>query len=137
MTIKFKPSPIEFNQSVLFPTNIFDLLSEDNDCYLFSELFEQLDTTALESEYSHIGQHAYHPKLIVSILIYAYSRGVFSSREIERRCNEDLSFMYIAQKNCPEELPRRIAQKNCPEELPRRIAQKNCPEELPKLSGAE
>jgi transposase len=101
MTIKFKPSPIEFNQSILFPTNIFDLLSEDNDCYLFSDLFQQLDTTALESEYSDKGQHAYHPKLIVSILIYAYSRGVFSSREIERRCNEDLSFMYIARKNCP------------------------------------
>ena len=47
------------------------------------------------------GQHAYHPQLIVAILIYAYSRGVFSSREIERRCGEDLSFMYIAQMNCP------------------------------------
>jgi transposase len=41
------------------------------------------------------------PWLIVSILIYAYSRGVFSSRQIERRCREDLSFMLIAQMNCP------------------------------------
>ena len=48
-----------------------------------------------------IGQHAYHPKLIVSILIYSYSRGVFSSRQIEQRCNEDLSFMFIAQMGCP------------------------------------
>ena len=39
--------------------------------------------------------------MIVSILLYAYSRGVFSSREIERRCNEDLSFLSIAQMNCP------------------------------------
>ncbi|MDO8843715.1 IS1182 family transposase, partial [Methylicorpusculum sp.] len=31
----------------------------------------------------------------------AYSRGVFSSRQIERRCREDLSFMFIAQKHCP------------------------------------
>jgi len=46
-------------------------------------------------------KNAYHPKQIISILIYSYSRGVFSSREIEKRCNEDLSFMYIAQMHCP------------------------------------
>ncbi|KEQ18568.1 IS1182 family transposase, partial [Endozoicomonas numazuensis] len=45
--------------------------------------------------------HAYPPKLIVAILIYAYSHGVFSSREIERRCRQDLAFMYISQMNCP------------------------------------
>jgi len=60
-----------------------------------------LDTSTIESSYQVKGQNAYHPKLIVSILIYAYSRGVFSSRQIERRCHEDLSFMFIAQMNCP------------------------------------
>jgi len=97
----FKPSPIELNQRLLFPSNIFDLLSKDHECYLYQDIFQQLDTSELESHYSELGQHAYHPKLIVSILIYAYSRGVFSSREIERRCHEDLSFMYIARMNCP------------------------------------
>ncbi len=101
MRIPFKSSPIELDQRLLFPSNVFDLLPEDHECYLYKDLFGQLDTLALESQYSHNGQNAYHPKLIVSILIYAYSRGVFSSRQIERRCNEDLSFMYIAQMNCP------------------------------------
>jgi transposase len=101
MSIPFKSSPIEYDQSLLFPGNVFDLLPKEHECYLFHDLFQQLDTTALENNYSHKGQNAYHPKQIVSILIYAYNRGVFSSREIERRCNEDLSFMYIAQMNCP------------------------------------
>ncbi len=101
MSIPFKSSPIEYDQSLLFPGNVFDLLPKAHECYLYQDLFQQLDTTSLENDYSHKGQNAYHPKLIVSILIYAYSRGVFSSREIERRCNEDLSFMYIAQMNCP------------------------------------
>jgi transposase len=64
-------------------------------------LYAELDTTSVENLYSAMGQHAYHPKKIVSILIYAYSRGVFSSRQIERRCREYLSFMFIAQMNCP------------------------------------
>ena len=101
MTIPFKSHPIEFHQHQLFPSNIFDLLPQNHECYLYAELFEQLDTTSVEALYSVKGQHAYHPKQIVSILIYAYSRGVFSSRQIERRCREDLSFMYIAQMNCP------------------------------------
>jgi len=98
---RFKSSPPEFKQSELFPGNIFDLLSDDHECYLYADLFEQLDTSELEAQYSVKGQHAYHPKLIVSILIYAYSQGVFSGRQIQKRCNEDLSFMYIAQRNCP------------------------------------
>jgi len=97
----FKPSPVELDQRLLFPPNVFDLLSKDHECYLYEDIFQQLDTSELESNYSELGQRAYHPKLIVSILIYAYSRGVFSSREIERRCHEDLSFMYIAKMNCP------------------------------------
>jgi len=97
----FKSSPIEFKQSLLFPANIFDLLDDDHECYLYAELFEQLDSSKLEAQYSPLGQHAYHPKLIISILIYAYSQGVFSARQIQKRCNEDLSFMYIAQRNCP------------------------------------
>jgi len=101
MSIPFKSSPVEFHQHQLFPSHIFDLLPKDHDCYLYSDLFGQLDTTALESQYKVKGQNAYHPKSIVSILIYAYSRGVFSSRQIERRCKEDLSFMFIAQMNCP------------------------------------
>ena len=101
MSIPFKKSPIEFNQRLLFPSNIFDLLSNDHECYLYSDIFQQLDTSSLESKFSRTGQNAYHPRLIVSILIYSYSHGVFSSRLIERRCREDLSFMYIAGMNCP------------------------------------
>ncbi|MGM0367546.1 MAG: IS1182 family transposase, partial [Actinomycetota bacterium] len=35
------------------------------------------------------------------ILIYAYSQGIFSSRQIEKKCKKDLSFMYISHLNCP------------------------------------
>lgn len=101
MSIPFKKSPIEFNQRQLFPSNIFDLLADGHECYLYNDIFQQLNTSSVERTFSRIGQNAYHPRLIVSILIYSYSHGVFSSRQIEKRCNEDLSFMYIAGMNCP------------------------------------
>ena len=97
----FEPSPVELDQRLMFPSNVFDLLGKDHECYLYEDIFQQLDTSESEGNYSVPGQHAYHPKLIVSILIYAYSRGVFSSGEIEKRCREDLSFMLIAKMICP------------------------------------
>ncbi len=101
MSVPFKKNPVEFNQRLLLPSNVFDLLPDNHECYLYNDIFQQIDTSSLESKYSPKGQNAYHPKLIVSILIYSYSQGVFSSRQIEKRCNEDLSFMYIARMNCP------------------------------------
>jgi transposase len=101
MKIPFKSDPASLHQHELFPSNIFDLLPEDHDCFLFKDLLDQLDTSSVEAHYSPNGQHAYHPLKIVSILIYGYSHGVFSSRQLEKRSNEDLSFMYIAGKNCP------------------------------------
>jgi len=101
MPVPFKTSPLEYEQHLLFPSNLFNLLPDSHDCYLYKTLFEQLDTSSLESHYSRSGQNAYHPKHIVSLLIYAYSRSVFSSRQIETRCNEDLSFMYLAKMNGP------------------------------------
>ena len=101
MTIPFKKDPVEVNQRLLFPTNIFDLLPGDHDCFIYDEVFKQLDTSSLEDKYSVRGQNPYHPRLILGILIYAYSHWVFSSREIEKRCREDLAFMFISHMNCP------------------------------------
>ncbi|MGM0365660.1 MAG: transposase, partial [Actinomycetota bacterium] len=94
--IPFKKDPTEFNQRTLLATNVFDLLPEDDDCFICEDIFSQIDTTGIEKKYSIRGQHAYHPRLITAILIYAYSQGIFSSRQIEKKCKKDLSFMYIS-----------------------------------------
>lgn len=101
MPIPFKKDPLAFKQRQLFPTYIFDLLPRDHECFIYDALFEQLDTSSVESKYSVVGQNAYHPRLITGILIYAYRKGVFSSREIEAKCHQDLAFMYISHINCP------------------------------------
>jgi len=97
----FKKDPQEYNQRKLLAQNVFDLLPEDDDCFVYEDIFSQIDTSTLEKKYSMAGQHAYHPRLITAILIYAYSQGIFSSRKIEARCKRDLSFMYISHLNCP------------------------------------
>lgn len=99
--IPFKNDSESAHQRELFPSNIFDLLPPEHDCFLFHDLFQQLDTRELEASYSHLGQHAWHPRTLIGILIYGYSHGVFSARQLEKRCREDLGFMYIAGRQCP------------------------------------
>ena len=101
MPVPFKKDPVEFIQRTLLATNVFDLLPGDHDCFVYEDIFSQIDTKEVEKKYSILGQHAYHPKLITAILIYAYSQGIFSSRKIEKRCREDISFMYISHASCP------------------------------------
>jgi len=101
MSIPFKKDPREFNQRALFASNVFDLLPEDHPCFVYEDIFQQLVTSSVEEQFSVRGQNAYHPRLITGILIYAYSQGVFSSREIEKKCHEDIGFMFISHCNCP------------------------------------
>lgn len=101
MQIPFKKDPIEFKQRAIFATNVFDLLPCDHPCYVYEDIFQQLETSSVEEKFSVRGQNAYHPRLITGILIFAYSQGMFSSREIERKCHEDLGFMFISHCNCP------------------------------------
>jgi transposase len=101
MAPPFKKDPEEFKGRKLFTENIFDLLPNDDDCFIYEDIFSQIDTKAIEEKYSMLGRHAYHPKQNVAILIYAYSQGIYSSRKIEERCRKDLTFMYISHMNCP------------------------------------
>lgn len=101
MAIPFKSDKESLEKIESFSGNVFDLLPDDSDCFLFKDLFDALDTSSIEAKYSIIGQNAFHPMKLISILIYGYTHGVFSGRELEKNCNENLAFMYIANNNCP------------------------------------
>ena len=101
MRIPFKKDPAGFNQRALFPSNMFDMLPKNHECFVFNDIFGQIDISSIEKNYSFMGQNAYDPRLIAGILIYGYSKGVFSSRQLEKRSHEDLGFMYISHLHCP------------------------------------
>ena len=47
MPAPFKDYPADYFQNQLFPSNVFDLLPDDHDCFVYRDLFEQLDTSEL------------------------------------------------------------------------------------------
>ena len=48
------------------------------------------------------GHPAYDPKLLLGVLLYGYCLGVRSSRQLERRCHEDIAFRVLAANQTPD-----------------------------------
>jgi transposase len=66
------------------------------------EIVEQLDLSGLTKEYRGSGSQAYHPGMLVALLIYGYATGTFSSRRIEQACYDSIAFRYIAANTHPD-----------------------------------
>jgi len=54
MSILFKKDPIEYNQRQVLATNVFDLLPEDHDCFVYEDIFSQINTKEIEEKYSSL-----------------------------------------------------------------------------------
>jgi transposase len=76
--------PFSRDQEYLLPPSMNDWLPQDHLARFIVEVVEQLDLSKLIRRYSGCGSAAYHPALMLALLIYGYATGVFSSRKIER-----------------------------------------------------
>jgi transposase len=64
---------------------------------------EGLDLSAILETYSEErGYPPYHPGMMVALLLYAYSRGLYSSRRIAQACEERVDFMAVTGLNKPD-----------------------------------
>jgi transposase len=92
------------DQPLLLPPDLRDWLDEDHLAWFVIEAIEELDLDAFYAAYradGH-GHSAHDPKMMVTLLAYAYSVGERSSRGIERRCREDVAFRVITANQAPD-----------------------------------
>ncbi|MFY0570250.1 transposase [Archangium lansingense] len=90
-------------QGQLLPQYAREVLGEGHLACFFVDLRKALDFSPILSAYTkECGQPAYHPVMMALLLMYAYARGITSSREIERRCETDLAFRYLTGGERPD-----------------------------------
>lgn len=82
------------SQRILLPPSIDEYVSADHPVRLIVEVVDRLDLSAFIGDDSETGRPSYPPEALVAVLLYAFSIGVFSSREIERRVETDCAFMF-------------------------------------------
>ncbi|MCB9495953.1 MAG: IS1182 family transposase [Fibrobacteria bacterium] len=88
---------------LLLPPSLQEWLPSDHLSHFISDTVDQLDLSSFHEAYdlTRRGNQPYHPTMMVKILLYAYSTGVFSSRRIARCLREDVAFRSLAAGNYP------------------------------------
>jgi transposase len=85
------------------PPFVDDWLPERHLARYIVEVVEHLDLSAFTRSYRQVGgSAAYHPATLLSLLIYGYATGVFTSRKIERATYDSVAFRYIAANQHPD-----------------------------------
>jgi len=86
----------------LLPPSVEDWLPRDHLARFVVDIVDQLDLSALTRQYRGTGSPAYHPAVMLGLLIYGYATGVDSSRRIEAATHESIAFRYIAANEQPD-----------------------------------
>ncbi len=80
-------------QSLLFPANLLDFIKDDDLCMVVDDVVNNLDLSCLYVNIASEGNMAYHPMMMLKVLFYAYTRGIFSSRKIAKALGENIGII--------------------------------------------
>jgi transposase len=95
--------PCAPDQSLLFPPSPRDWLPEGHLAFFIADTVAALDLQALYAPYDGDGRRnqPFDPQMMVTVLLYAYATGTFSSRRIARKLEEDVAYRVLAAGNFP------------------------------------
>jgi len=94
--------PIDRATPFLLPPSVDDWLPKDHLARFVVDIVDQLDLSALIRQYRGTGSAAYHPSVMLGLLVYGYATSVYSSRRIEAATYESIAFRYIASNEQPD-----------------------------------
>ena len=95
----------DYRQRVLLPVSLEDQLMPGTLEFAIHTLVDKrLDMSIFEGKYRNdeTGRAAYAPKILLKVVLLAYSRGLISSRKIEQACRENVVFIALACGQQPD-----------------------------------
>ncbi len=94
----------DVDQAWLLPPSLHDFVPAGHAAHFVREMVrESLDLSAILIDYpEERGQPPYHPAMMTALLLYGYSRGVYSSRKMAKACEERLDFMAVTGLSKPD-----------------------------------
>jgi transposase len=92
------------DQAYLLPPSPSDWLPEDDLVYFVLDTVRDLNLKPITRKYESgdgRGFPPYHPRMMVTLLLYSYTQGVFSSRRIMKRCQRDAAYRVLVHDDAP------------------------------------
>jgi transposase len=94
--------PVDRQTAYLLPPSVDEWLPQDHLARFIVDVVDGLDLRTMVNAYAGRGSAAYHPSILLALLIYGYATGVFSSRRIERATYDSVAFRFIAAGSHPD-----------------------------------
>ena len=94
----------KIDQPLLLPLTVQDFVAPDHLArFVLALIVDELDLIEIVAAYSNEkGQPPFNPHMMTALLLYAYCRGIYSSRRIARACRERVDFMSIVALDPPD-----------------------------------
>lgn len=90
------------DQNWLLPPSLSELIPEDHVCLLIESFIDEQDFLSFDIKYSGAGHPAYHPRIILKLLVMGVIDKVRSSRRLARNARENIVYMHLSEKLCPD-----------------------------------
>jgi len=95
----------DYSQSVLIPVCLDEQLMPGTLEFAIHTLVQtRIDTSIFDQRHNNdeTGREVYDPKILLKVVLVGYSRGLISSRQIERACKENVTFMALSCGQQPD-----------------------------------
>ena len=101
MRTRFRP--YDPDQQLLLPQDLREWVPAGHLAHHVSDLVDAADLSPFYARYEGDGRRRspYDPRMMVKVLVYGYATGVFSSRKLARRLEEDVALRMLAAGNFP------------------------------------
>ena len=87
---------------MLFPPNLDDMVSEGHPVRIVNSIIDKVDIQSILDTYRGGGSSGYHPRMLLKVLVYAYLKTIYSSRQIEEALKENIHFMWLSGMSKPD-----------------------------------
>jgi transposase len=89
-------------QTWLIPPNIEDEIPKGDICRVIDEAVESINLTCIENKFKEEGNPAYHPRMMLKIILYSYAKGIYSSRKIAQELESNIFYWYLSGRQKPD-----------------------------------
>lgn len=90
------------NQSWLLPPSVEELIPKDHICFVVEGFAESMDYSEYDKLYAGAGHPAYHPRVLLKLIIMGLIDRIRSSRRLARNSRENVVYLYLAEKLAPD-----------------------------------
>jgi transposase len=94
----------EYNQQQiqLLPPSLEELIPKNHLVRVVNQVVERLDISSIINQYEGGGASAYHPKMLIKVLLYGYAVKIYTGRKIAKALAQDVTFMWLAAYSKPD-----------------------------------